>query len=477
VTARRAAALLISCCVLRVVSLYRPCLSDDEAIYAVTGREMLTHHALYRDIVDHKPPAIYVLDALAEALGGMVVLHVLLILAVWSTGLLLARIVRGDAGWVAALLWCVFTTTLIDVDALAANCELWMMLPLVGAVVAFLEERLVLAGALVAIAMLFKYQAGIQLPLFAVTWIAHHRWRALPGLARLALGTAIPLAATVLAFVAAGTLASARFWFLFNFSYIDAGPPLGERLVRMVVRGGLVAGSAALLYGCAIAGMREAWTTARGRFVLGWVVVSALCVGLGGRFFGHYFHQLTAPLCVLAAPVAIRVALRRWFIVALVLPAATYLALGILHTRVMVWAGEPDPDYRRVIARLDALAPRTATICIWGNSPVLYFEAERPLGCRFTFANYLTGLVAGEPRGDAAAHVVPEAWTMFEADLAERRPDFILDASPGDVAFYGAFPPDHFAILARALRCGYRDVAMVDGIRIFERLAIRACQY
>jgi len=232
VTARRAAALLISCCVLRVVSLYRPCLSDDEAIYAVTGREMLTHHALYRDIVDHKPPAIYVLDALAEALGGMVVLHVLLILAVWSTGLLLARIVRGDAGWVAALLWCVFTTTLIDVDALAANCELWMMLPLVGAVVAFLEERLVLAGALVAIAMLFKYQAGIQLPLFAVTWIAHHRWRALPGLARLALGTAIPLAATVLAFVAAGTLASARFWFLFNFSYIDAGPPLGERLAH-----------------------------------------------------------------------------------------------------------------------------------------------------------------------------------------------------------------------------------------------------
>jgi len=72
---------------------------------------------------------------------------------------------------------------------------------------------------------------------------------------------------------------------------------------------------------------------------------------------------------------------------------------------------------------------------------------------------------------------VPEAWTMFEADLAERRPDFILDASPGDVAFYGAFPPDHFAILARALRCGYRDVATVDGIRIFERLAIRACQY
>jgi|GEM_PF-4741041 len=68
-----------------------------------------------------------------------------------------------------------------------------------------------------------------------------------------------------------------------------------------------------------------------------------------------------------------------------------------------------------------------------------------------------------------------EAWTMFEADLAERRPDFILDTSPGDVAYYGAFTPDHFPVLARALRCHYRDVATVDVNRIFKRLAMRVC--
>lgn len=479
---KRAAALLLLCTVLRVVSLYRPCLSDDEAIYAVTAREMLTGHALYRDVVDHKPPAVYMIDELTQAIGGpiggMVLLHALLIVVVWATGLLLARIVRRDdprAAWLAALLWCVFTTTLVDVDALAANCELWMMLPLVASVAAFLEQRLALAGALVAIAMLFKYQAGIQLPLYAVTWIAMHRTRSLAGLAALAIGAAIPIAAAIAAFAAAGTLAAARFWFVFNFSYIDAGPELGERAVRMLVRGGLVAGSAALLYGCAFAGARAAWASRRGRFVLGWVVVSALCVGVGGRFFGHYFHQLTAPLCVLAAPVAVRWSDRRWFVAALAIPAVTFLVLGILHDRVMVWAGEPDPDYSRVVARLDALAPRTASICIWGNSPVLYFEAERPLGCRFTFANYLTGLVAGEPRSDAAAHVVPQAWTMFEDDLAHRHPDFILDGSPGNVAFYGAFPPEHFPRLANVLRCEYRDVDTVDGMRVFQRLEVSAC--
>lgn len=470
-TSKRAAALLLLCTVLRLVSLIRPCLSDDEAIYAVTGREMLAGHALYRDVVDHKPPAIYVVNEVAQATGGMALLHALLIVVVWATGLVLARIVRDDprAAWFAALLWCIFTTTLIDVDALAANCELWMMLPLVASVAAFLERRLVLAGALVGVAMLFKYQAGIQLPLYAIAWIGVHRTRAARGLLELAAGAALPVVATVGVFAAAGTLAPARFWFWFNFSYIDAGPQLGERLVRMVLRGGLVVGSAALLYGCALAGVRTAWSTTRGRFVIGWVVVSALCVGIGGRFFGHYFHQLTAPLCVLAAPVAARLSGRRWFAVGLVVPATIYFVLGLAHDRVMMWAGQPDPDYRNVIAMLDTLAPRTSSICIWGNSPVLYFRAERPLGCRFTFANYLTGLVAGEPRDDAAAHVVPQAWSMFEDDLANRRPQFILDASPGDVAYYGAFSPDRFPALATALHRDYREITTIDGIRIFER--------
>src|SRR5262245_2439086 len=130
---RHAVILLALCATLRVVSLVRPCLSDDEATYAVVAREMLDGRVLYRDVVDHKPPAIYAVNAITQAIGGptggMVLLHALLIVVVWATGLLLARIVRrhgGDArtGLAAALLWCVFTTTLVDVDGLAANCEM-----------------------------------------------------------------------------------------------------------------------------------------------------------------------------------------------------------------------------------------------------------------------------------------------------------------------------------------------------------------
>ena len=111
----------------------------------------------------------------------------------------------------------------------------------------------------------------------------------------------------------------------------------------------------------------------------------------------------------------------------------------------MDWAGEPDPAYHQVTAWLDAHGRPDDALCVWGNSPVLYFDADRPLGCRFVFANYLTGLSPAtatqtHPSVDSSANIVPAAWDMLEHDLRARRPTFIVDGSPGDVAFYGKYP-------------------------------------
>src|SRR4249919_920398 len=108
---------------LRAVSLVRSsALSDDEAIYAVVAREMNTGHVLYRDVVDHKPPAIYVVYAVTQAIGGprggMLLVHLLVTLAVFATGLSLRRLVVAhardrDLATIAAGLWLVFSTTMI----------------------------------------------------------------------------------------------------------------------------------------------------------------------------------------------------------------------------------------------------------------------------------------------------------------------------------------------------------------------------
>jgi len=494
-------ALLGLCIALRVVSLVRPCLSDDEAIYAVVAREMLSGHELYVDIVDHKPPAVYVTYAATQAIagpvGGMVLLHALLIAVVFATGLLLARIVRRQwpdcdprAPAAAALLWIVFTTTLVDVDALAANCELFMMLPLVGAVVVFLEARdqlvrYVLAGALVGAACLFKYQAGIQLPVLALAVVVRRSDRGLGH--RLAVLVAIGAGFAALAAIAAGTIwlrggfDAAVFWLKFNFAYIDAGTSSRELVVRLVIRGGLVVVSAALLYGFGVAavvtGRREPFV----RFMAGWLVASGIAVFVGGRFFGHYFHQLTAPLAILAAPATVRLWQRRRALAALAIggPAIGYLVLGALHGRLMTWYGEPDPDYSSVVSWLDQRGE--GGLCVWGNSPVLYFEAERPLGCRFVFSNYLTGASPAtatqtDATVDSSCNVVPEAWSMLERDLVDRQPRFIVDGSPGNVGFYGKYPPAKFPRLAHALDCAYEAKVEIAGMQIYERRARPRCE-
>jgi hypothetical protein len=117
---------------------------------------------------------------------------------------------------------------------------------------------------------------------------------------------------------------------------------------------------------------------------------------------------------------------------------------------------------------------------VWGNSPVLYFAADRPLGCRFVFSNYLTGASPAtatqtDATVDSSRYIVREAWPMLEADLDARQPRFIVDGSPGDVAFYGKYPPAKFPGLARVLDCAYDAKADVAGMRIYERRAEPRC--
>lgn len=500
-------ALLALTVVLRLEGLVRPCLSDDEATYAVVADEMLAGRVLYRDVVDHKPPLIYGTYALTQAVagrrGGMRLLHGITILVVFATALLLARIARrvrandppgaaaeDDTPWTAALLYVVFSATLLDYDALAANCELFMMLPLVGSVLVYLGAlpqrgpvRLSAAGALIGVAALYKYQAAIQLPLLLLhlmlVWRRPNLGRLMAGWAALVGGFGAVLLAAVAVAHAWGAWPSSWFWFRFNFAYMKHGFQLAE-LPGRVARVAYGIGPAALLW---TFGLREAWRVARSRargplrlelFLVGWLLVSGAAVCAGGRFFGHYFYQTTAPLAVLAAP-----AVARWHRLrpsairaALVVPAVCFVILGAAHTPLMAAAGQPDPDYPAIAAFVDAHSSPGEPLFVWGNAPVLYFEAERPLGSRFVFSNYSTGMSPAtrtqtDPRVDASSNIVPESWDMLEADLTARRPALFVDTSPGNIAAYGKFPVMLYPRLQAILDRDYVPIGDVAGARVF----------
>jgi 4-amino-4-deoxy-L-arabinose transferase-like glycosyltransferase len=505
---RKALALLALCAGLRIVSLVRPCLSDDEATYCVVAREMLHGRVLYRDVVDHKPPLIYLTYAAAQAVGGaangMLLLHILTIVVVWATALLLGRIARqashgesndesDDASadqvpFVASLLYAVFTTTLLDFDALAANCELYMLLPLTASVLLYLRGfrtarigELLGAGALVGVAILYKYQAAVQLPLYAGHLVVVHRRRLLnlaTGWGALALGATVPLAGALWVLGRSGALGPALFWFSFNGKYIRQGMHLAEVAVRALPRISYGVVPALLLW---VLGLRAAlgrWRRREqdpaGLFLIGWCAVSLLATTAGGRFFGHYFHQVTAPLAVLAAPGATRLwrARRTFGLVAVGFPAAVFLLVGLFHASMARAVGATDPDAAAIAASIRARSGPDDGLVVWGNLPVLYFEARRPLGTRFVFSNYQTGLspatrTQSDPGADASANIVGESWEMFAEDLAVRRPKIFVDTSPGNLAGYGKFPLSRFPRLQAIVDRDYTLYGDVAGARLY----------
>jgi len=490
-------ALLALTAVLRAPAFARSYLSDDEEIYAVIGRAIATGARVYVDVVDHKPPAIYWVYAAAHRLAGsdaaMAVLHALLVLVVWATALSVGAIARRcsanspNVDRIAALLYVVFTTTMMSFDSLAANAELLMMLPASLALLVVLDApvsaaRGLLAGVLLSCAGAFKYQAAVEAPvLLGLVFLPRGTPLStrLGRVAALTAGLALPWLAIAAWFQNRGDFAEAMYWFRFNFAYIGAGSAPGEVVRRALPRIALVVGPAVLLYAAAAFGLARAWNdrTGLGRWMIAWTAFSAVAVSAGSRFFGHYFHQLTAPLAVLAAPVILGIptARRRVVIVCLALPALAFWGIAWGHGPVMRYVVQrPEPDYAAVVRWLDERDTAGGSLCVWGNSPGLVARARRPLGCRFVSANFLVGLSPAtasqtDPAVDGSPNIVPGMWERFIADLRVRRPTFIVDGSAGDVSYFGKFPPEHYAALWTILEREYEVAGIVEGMRVFRR--------
>jgi hypothetical protein len=527
---------------LRVPAFGRPLLSDDEAIYATTADALARGDLLYRDVVDHKPPLIYQVYRAGFALLGPYNTHgahALVVLSVLLTaGFLLSMgtlggfpsppaMVRGRqsrpaphaTGLAAAGLFLVFSTTWHDYDALAANCELFLLAPQAMAAWLLLHDLRkpslgtlashIAVGALIGVSALFKYQGctflGASLGMLG-WWAVLGRvsWSRAAGMGLCQVtGALLPPALYLSSCVAAGNAAAAVYWFEFNFSYLGAGLAGIEAVARGLRRGGLVGGVALVPYGlgsyAALAAAAGVLRVLRRRRhgprscatdepdpaqVLGllWFATSAAAVATGGRFFGHYFHLVLAPLCLLAAPAFCRLWQRGLpyrvpLLLLCALPALFFFGLATVGRSLAAAFDEREPPYDEVASRIAALTAPDERIFVWGNSPQLYVLARRPLGARFSFCNYLTGESPGTPtqtgQWNADRSQLPAAWDMLFADLAQRRPTLFVDAAAAGWDGYDKFPLARYPRLRAYVDQNYRRLESPAGVVLFRRLPER----
>jgi hypothetical protein len=360
-------------------------------------------------------------------------------------------------------------------------------------------------GVLVGASALFKYQGvtfmGASLGLL-IWWVVLGRmsWsRALLAAACQLAGALVPPALYLLACRRAGNLDAALFWFRFNFSYVQAGlggvPALARGLRRTALIGGAALVPYALGFSAAAATVALAWRVLRERWrgspardseapplsaMLGllWLATSAIGVAAGGRFFGHYFHLILAPLCLLAAPAtgalwARRGRYRATLLVLCALPALLFFTLATAGRSVAAAFDEHEPPYEQVAARIIARTGPDDRIFVWGNSPQLYYGARRPMGTRFSFCNYVTGESPGTPTETGAwnsdANQVPAAWDMLLDDLDRRRPRLFVDAAAAGWDGYGKYPLARYPRLRDYVARNYRAVEAPAGVVLYER--------
>jgi hypothetical protein len=505
---------------LRLPTFFRPLLSDDEAIYATTADALSRGDLLYRDVVDHKPPLIYhVYQAGFSALGAYNVhgAHVFVVLAVLVTASLLmaARRTNGDRGGLAAAtLYLIFSTTWHDYDALAANCELFVVAAQACAAWLLVRDRTRPAaggkpalhfavGCLIGVAALFKYQGltflGVSVGMLVWSYLVGKLSpMRLVGFAICQIiGATVPAALYLGACALAGNAEATIYWFRFNFSYVAAGLSGTEALVRATYRTALIGGVAIVAYALGLASAVGVVKGVVGKIRRGlrrdsdldvspvsllgllWLVTSAIAVAAGGRFFGHYFHLVLAPLCLLAGPMLVDLWKRgRAFRVVLSFlslgPALTFFALASVARPVAAAIDESDPAYDEVAARIAGLTSPDQRVFIWGNSPQLYVLARRPMGTRFSFCNYMTGESPGTPTEsglrNADGNQLPVSWDMLFADLDSRRPELFVDAAAAGWDGYDKFPIKRYPRLQAYLDAHYRPIETANGVVLYRRV-------
>lgn len=460
---------------------------DDENVYSSIATRILEGERLYEGAVDHKPPGIMVTYAALYALFGryqLLPVRVLLCLVVVATALVLARaaarVIDERAAKVSGFLYVAASVWGSQYELQAANCELFLNLPMVGAAYLVLNRApgqgrwcFLLAGLLTAIAGLYKYQACLFGVGWAVMVVADARlsWRErLARLAGLATGFALACATFLATMYASGAWDAFVFWgWGYNFEYMDA-LSTGDKALRAILHSaGIAAFWLPLWFGMGRLDARLRWT------MLPWFGAALLVVAQGGRFFTHYYLVALPALCVLAAPALLRAGRRARVARGLaVCFSAASLVLSTTMPEVPREQRLGDEANLRIAAWIRAHTGPDDRVFAWGGPGNVYHLADRVMGSRFPSSNYHTGKIWGTPLQDARAtgteaYRVPRAWTELAQDLVKSPPLLILDMAAAGLHGFAGQGLDRYPRLAAFVARHYWKVAEVDGAPIYRR--------
>ena len=449
---------------------YSEPLERDITTYAVIGSELLKGRALYSDLWDHKPPAIHVTFALAEAVAGEGPLAVFLLNLLAALATLAALFKAGKTmggttvGLWAALIWAVVCGDL-TLQANQPNEEIfinalqsWAFVLWLGANGKKLEpRRWFLIGALLAAASLYKPFAVLELLLLSAAALILN-WKPLVSRKRVLRQTASASACVPAVWALVfGWFALQGRWgdfkdavFTYNLHYSGTHAASWTEFLEAIGGQALDFSTLAWLLllfavGCLGAFWGKKKKEERGPWLYwgAFLVAAELEVLLPGRFFAHY-DQLLLPPLILGAAWGLaswgeRIRNKKWKY----LPGAVLLAFLVAHEAPFYalspeeWAIKKYADGPLFLKSyelgrvLDEGLKPGESFYEWGNESELYFASHRspPSGVFYSYplldnplANELSQRVVTDLEREKPEVIVLNMTYYASPDLFHRHP-------------------------------------------------------
>lgn len=456
--------------------------SLDAGVYALMGGRMAAGDIPYLDVWDHKPPGLYLINAVGDLISGSAgsweVAWVISVGAVVLTGVLLADTLRlvgwRRSAWLAgaacaielasfplargggltetlAVLPALIGLRLIGTRQLTTRRALGAGL-CAGVATAISLQLVPVVFAMVAIAIVRERGLGMRPAPLKVGWVV--------------AGTGLLWAAVVVLLGTAGAtpaaaLALVRYNAAFAFMGGRDDPVLSQALHGILVLSPLIAG--------AMLGLFRSLGSPRLRAIavgaLVWIVASAAFIVAQGRMELHYLAPLAVPLALL-----LPAGLPRWThdrrlglvgagMAASLLVASVSVSFLLISTETAIGLEVRSRQAGRdhaVAAWIDSHVATDGTLFVWGNRPQLYSLTQRTPASQYVYL--LPLLTPGFTKQETVSDVVV-GWRT-------EPPAVIVDAGS---AVPGAAGMPALLIPRPTVVGDDRDVDLLDPIRAFVR--------
>lgn len=404
----------------------------DEDYHIAAGLQLLHGKLLYRDLWYDKPPLAALLYAMFGAPYGiwLRVLGACFVTAASAFAYLLARdLWDRRTGLVAAGLLAFFLTFDLPVAVIPMAPDFLMILPHLAAVYLAIKRHTFRAGLMCGIAVLLNIKGALVLVVCGV--ICYRSLVPLIG------GFLIPNA---LCFGFLGATGAFRDYvqqvWNWGLAYSRNSPipaPYQNALRRLLDWSGF--------HALLVAGAIAYWWRAREhRWLLLWLGLSLVGVGLGFRFVPRYFLQLLPVMVIVGAPGLLTLLQARTrlpivcLIAALALvpiirfgPRYFVLAADLVTNQPAQWRDiVMDQDSRAVADTLNRLKHPGDTLLVWGYRPDVYVYSRMPVASRFWDSQPLTGVPA-DRHLFSSTNVIPQWSARNRTELAATSPTFLVD--------------------------------------------------